>query len=151
MSNVELHHSGIKGMKWGIRRYQNKDGSLTPLGKKRYGEYPKDESKETGVHDDYKRAHSKVSVNTMSDKDLNDRINRLQKEKQYAELTSSPTKMTKGRSAVTKAVAKIGASLLTAYATKAAQGLTKTALNKIADSSDGARKTLETLTWVDKK
>lgn len=34
--NGELYHSGIKGMKWGIRRYQNKDGSLTPAGKKRY-------------------------------------------------------------------------------------------------------------------
>lgn len=32
----ELSHSGVKGMRWGIRRYQNKDGSLTPAGKKRY-------------------------------------------------------------------------------------------------------------------
>lgn len=32
----ELYHSGIKGMKWGIRRYQNPDGSLTDEGKKRY-------------------------------------------------------------------------------------------------------------------
>lgn len=31
-----LKHAGIKGMKWGVRRYQNKDGSLTPEGKKRY-------------------------------------------------------------------------------------------------------------------
>lgn len=32
----ELTHHGILGMKWGVRRYQNKDGSLTPAGKKRY-------------------------------------------------------------------------------------------------------------------
>jgi membrane protein involved in colicin uptake len=34
----ELYHHGIKGMKWGRRRFQNKDGSLTPAGVKRYGD-----------------------------------------------------------------------------------------------------------------
>lgn len=36
MSNVELYHHGIKGQKWGVRRFQNKDGTYTPAGKKRY-------------------------------------------------------------------------------------------------------------------
>lgn len=34
----ELYHYGIKGQKWGVRRYQNDDGSLTPSGKKRYSD-----------------------------------------------------------------------------------------------------------------
>lgn len=33
----DLQHWGIKGMKWGVRRFQNSDGSLTPAGEKRYG------------------------------------------------------------------------------------------------------------------
>lgn len=32
----EIYHHGIKGQKWGVRRFQNKDGSLTPAGKERY-------------------------------------------------------------------------------------------------------------------
>lgn len=36
--NGELYHWGVKGMKWGIRRYQNKDGSLTELGRKHLAE-----------------------------------------------------------------------------------------------------------------
>ena len=34
----DLSHHGIKGMRWGVRRYQNEDGTLTNAGKKRYGD-----------------------------------------------------------------------------------------------------------------
>lgn len=37
MENNELQHWGIKGQRWGVRRFQNEDGSLTAEGKKRYG------------------------------------------------------------------------------------------------------------------
>lgn len=36
MDHMELYHYGVKGQRWGIRRYQNKDGSLTAAGQKRY-------------------------------------------------------------------------------------------------------------------
>nr|DAO55251.1 MAG TPA: hypothetical protein [Caudoviricetes sp.] len=81
----ELYHWGIKGMKWGVRRYQNKDGTLTSEGKKHYSQ----------DHEDYTRAHTKKSVREMSDSELNARINRLQKEHQYERLTASPSKLQK--------------------------------------------------------
>lgn len=36
--NNEIRHYGVLGMKWGVRKYQNADGTLTAAGKKRYGE-----------------------------------------------------------------------------------------------------------------
>lgn len=39
-SNGELYHWGIKGMKWGVRRWQNEDGTLTPAGRKHYAKHP---------------------------------------------------------------------------------------------------------------
>ena len=44
--NDYLEHHGIKGMKWGVRRYQNADGTLTAAGKKRYDEPNSKYSKE---------------------------------------------------------------------------------------------------------
>ncbi len=79
MENNSLAHYGILGMKWGVRRYQNKDGSYTSAGKKR--------KQRDYIHEDYANAHSKKSVKSMSNAELKARNNRLQMEQQYANLT----------------------------------------------------------------
>lgn len=86
----ELYHYGILGMKWRIRRYQNKDGSLTPAGKKRAAKLEKQYKDLTGrnLHKKKKGSNNKNQSNKkktprdMSDTELTQRINRLQKEKQ---------------------------------------------------------------------
>lgn len=66
MHNNELKHYGIEGMKWGMRRYQNEDGTLTPAGRKRYGrEYKKyidkgDRDYRRNAAHMYARAHNKT-------------------------------------------------------------------------------------------
>lgn len=85
MDNTSLSHHGIKGMKWGVRRFQNKDGSRTAAGKRR----ARENASEEPSHDDYKKAHSGKSVKTMSDAELRSRLNRLQMERQYKQLSGS--------------------------------------------------------------
>lgn len=45
----ELYHHGIKGQRWGVRRFQKKDGSLTPAGKKRYYDTPELNAQKTAL------------------------------------------------------------------------------------------------------
>ena len=93
----KLIHSGVKGMKWGVRRYQNSDGSLTPEGRKRYGTESNKKSlfskkKSTAVKKTSKiKGSSEKSYKEMSDDELRKAINRLQLEKQYRELTPKQT------------------------------------------------------------
>lgn len=56
-----LVHHGIKGQKWGVRRYQNEDGSLTPAGKKRISKQYERESKKT--MSDLSRSYNRMQLN----------------------------------------------------------------------------------------
>lgn len=59
MSN-QLQHHGTRGMKWGIRRYQNKDGSLTPAGKRRYAKEKAELMAEEKALKNRKRTQDKI-------------------------------------------------------------------------------------------
>jgi hypothetical protein len=118
----ELKHWGVKGMKWGVRRYQNKDGSLTPAGKK--------QRKSDDYHEDYKRAHDKKPLSQMSDKELQARNNRLQQEQNYQRLTQ---KTSVGEKAVKAFIATAGTIVAIEGAYKTYKRIGNGALDKIGD------------------
>ena len=97
-------------MKWGVRRFQNKDGTLTPAGKKRYNQ---DEQKIAN------KAKKKPSVEEMSDAELRKVINRLQMERQYSQLR--PSNINKGKEYAQKVfkagttIAAVTSTTLTIY------------------------------------
>ena len=99
MADIIVHY-GVKGMKWGVRRYQNKDGSLTPAGKAR--ERTKNE----------KRSRSELSRNrrTASLEELTKQINRLETEKKLKSLIDEDIKP--GRTMVAKIVKSSGSKVL---------------------------------------
>lgn len=96
-ANGELYHWGIKGMKWGVRRYQNKDGSLTPAGRKRREKLEREIEKLGGKSGEKKSPDTKdgaenkakESIKDISTEDLRNRVNRLQLEEQYKNLSKS--------------------------------------------------------------
>lgn len=103
-----LEHWGIKGMKWGFRRFQNKDGSLTAAGRKRYGKSAeggkstsasnKSKSKSSSGKSGSKSSSSseesdgvtkyfvRKKPSQMTDEELTASINRLALEKRYNDL-----------------------------------------------------------------
>lgn len=84
-----LMHYGILGMKWGIRRFQKKDGSLTPEGRERYGDDTPDGNKSSSDTSDTTTRTPAKSASEMTDQELNQALNRLRMEQQYNELTGA--------------------------------------------------------------
>lgn len=142
MDKNYIVHWGIKGMKWGRRRWQNEDGSLTAEGKEHYrkvdnafsegkdgkpsraqkiGSNAKDLTREaknlgsiiSGMSD---RKKPKTDLSGISDDELRRRINRLNMEKQYRDLSSDGS-VSKGRRAFNDTMDIIGSVAAIATAT----------------------------------
>ena len=160
-----LAHHGILGMKWGIRRYQNEDGTLTASGQVRYGRKmtskrraaarkaaqtkkkaaeTKRKEEETKQKVEAKRiadekAGKHRDVSTMSDQEIRDFLNRKNLERMYlAEIT--PKTVEKGKSSTEQFFEKFGNTLLTAVATGIAKKLSEALLKSMFGSDDNTTK-----------
>ena len=129
MDDVLIHY-GILGMKWGVRRYQNKDGTLTSAGKKRYSN--NDNIKEAPQKNT--EEPKKKSVKDMSDEELRREINRMQLEQSYLRMTGQ--NIEKGKSAVEIALGKMKESFVSTVAQKSGQILAERLVNSMLGVKD---------------
>lgn len=76
-------HSGTKGQRWGRRRYQNPDGSLTPLGRIHYGRMKRRKAKEQAQQYKVYSTHERRNASHYSDDELNEFKRRADIEKNF--------------------------------------------------------------------
>ena len=131
MEIIELYHYGTKGMRWGIRRYQNKDGSLTPAGQKRRDKLQAKLDKVTGA-DPKNTGKTRLKISDMTDEELGKYIARKRAEKDAYGLerdiaNMNPKTVSAGKKfaqnftekALSPAVSEAGKKLLTGIMNKA--------------------------------
>lgn len=145
MNDLELYHHGVKGQKWGVRRYQNADGSLTRLGKARHAAETFKESrkarsqakKNERAAEKAKKAEKdsyKKNPKDMSDDELREKIARLELEKSYnkayQEVRGTP-KTENGKKFINDVLYKSGKNISEQLATSLFGNATNAALKQI--------------------
>ena len=150
---TELTHWGVKGMKWGVRRYQNKDGSLTKAGQKRRakleGELEKLGAGKKASGDDSDAAPRKKSASEMTDAELKDQTARLTLEKNYKQAEKDnaaldPVKVSKGKKFATifsdklvESLAERGAGAAADLAAQTAKSIGAKYINQMLEKTFG--------------
>lgn len=122
----ELYHHGVKGMKWGVRRYRNRDSSNSLANKR---------SENKNIKKDRKEAMK--NRRSLSDQDIKKRIDRIKLEREFKSLTQDD--IAPGRKKVNEILINAGTKALGTVAAGAMLYGVKYALTGKFDPTDAAR------------